>query len=278
MRRALMGTTMRGGATAARVGVVLACCLLAACASGGKDRSFDLPAGEELDATPSNRVMVVVEAHNECGDVGNCVVPAPTSPCHLGDGNGRGLAVYRLGTTGLLVGNPATGAQPEQVVATDDNPRRIVVHPTDQTLVYVATKKRIQVIRLRSGGGSACIAETLTAEDVASGADDMDPVDLAIDPAVGNGVLYVAGRGSNRVDAYPIADDGTIQQLPTSCIVGGSNSEFTAIATMSENFFVAGGSNHIEVHVRVDGQFLAEPDPNATATPSPAPPRRRRRT
>ena len=270
MRRALMGTTMRGGATAAHVAVLLACCLLAACASGGKDRSFDLPAGEEFDATASNRVLVVTEAHNECGDVGNCVPTAP-GPCHLGDGNSRGLVVYRLGTTGLLVGNPVDGAVPEQVIATDDNPRRIVAHPTDQSLVYVATKKRVQVIRLRSGGGSACIAETLTDQDVTSGADDMDPVDLTIDPSVGNGVLYVAGRGSNRVDAYPIADDGTIQQLPTSCIVGGSNSEFTAIATMSGNFFVAGGSNHIEVHARVDGEFLAQPDPNATATPTPAP-------
>ena len=228
MRRALMGTTVRGGAAAARVAVVLACCLLAACASGGKDRSFELPAGEELDATPSNKVLVVVEAHNECGNVGNCVVPPPTSPCHLGDGNSRGLAIYRLGTTGLLVGSPATGAQPEQIVATDDNPRRIVVHPKDRSsLVYVATKNASRPSACESGRRQCLHRESLTDQDVAPGADDMDPVDLTIDPAFGNGILYVAGRGSNRVDAYPIGEDGTIQPLPTSCIVGGSNSEFT---------------------------------------------------
>lgn len=270
MRRARAGTTVRGGATAARVAVVLACGLLAACAGGGKNRDFDLPAGEELDATPSGQVLVVVEAHNECGDVGNCV-PAPASPCHLGDGNTRGLAVYRLGTSGVLVGNAATGAVPEQVVATDDNPRRVVVHPTDPTLLYVATRQRVQVIRLRSGGGSACIGETFSDQQVVPDAHDIDPVDLTIDPSFGNGILYVAGRGSNRVDAYPIADDGTLPQLPTSCIVGGSNAEYSTLATMGENFFAAGGSVRIEVHARVDGEFLAEPDPNATATPIPVP-------
>jgi hypothetical protein len=265
-----MGTKVRGGTTAARLVVALACCVVTACASGGKDRNFDLPAGEEFDAVGSDKVLVVVEAHNECGDVGNCVA-APTIPCHLGAGNTRGLAVYRLGTSGLLVGNTAIGAVPEQEIATDDNPRRVVVHPTDPTLLYVATRERIQVIRLRSGGGSACIGETSSDQEVVPDADDLDPVDLTIDPSFGNGILYVAGRGANRVDAYPIGDDGRLPQLPTSCIVGGSNSEFSTLAPMGENFFAAAGSVRIEVHARVDGQFLAEPDPNATVTPSPLP-------
>ncbi len=35
--------------------------------------------------------------------------------------------------------------------------------------------------------------------------EDSDPVDMVIDPSIGNGILYVAGRGSDRIDAYPIA-------------------------------------------------------------------------
>jgi len=126
-------------------------------------------------------------------------------------------------------------------------------------------------VRLRAGGGSACIAETKSDQEVRPDADDSDPVDLVIDPNFGNGILYVAGRGSDRVDAYPIADDGTIPALPTSCIVGGSNAEFTSLTPMGDGFFAAGGSVRVEIHPRVQGQFLPEPDPNASATPTPAP-------
>jgi hypothetical protein len=266
-RAVTLGMMLRGGSVATSF-VVLAS-LLAACASGGKDRDFSLPAGNELDGVRSEKVLVVVEARNECQDDGVCV-PAPTTPCHLGEGNTRGLAVYRLGTTGLLFGG-AAGANPEQRIATDDNPRRIVVHPTDPTLIYVATRSRVQVVRLRSGGGSACIAEGKSDQEVKEDAEDSDPVDMVIDPSIGNGILYVAGRGSDRIDAYTIAPDGTIPALPTSCIVGGSNSEFASLTPMGDGFFAAGGSVRVEIHPRVLGQFLPEPDPNATATPSPIP-------
>jgi hypothetical protein len=129
----------------------------------------------------------------------------------------------------------------------------------------------VQVIRLRPGGGSACIDETLSEQDVKPGADDLDPVELVIDPTIGNGVLYVAGRGSNRVDAYAIEDDGTLPSVPTSCIVAGSGTEFEAVAPMSEGFFAAGSEFDIEVYPRVQGQFLPEPDSNAPTTPTPAP-------
>jgi hypothetical protein len=265
-RAVTLGMMLRGGSMATSF-VVLAS-LLAACASGGKDRDFSLPAGNELDGVRSEKVLVVVEARNECQDDGVCV-PAPTTPCHLGEGNTRGLAVYRLGTTGLLFGDAAvptrnSASRPRQ-------PRRIVVHPTDPTLIYVATCSRVQVVRLRSGGGSACIAEGKSDQEVKEDAQDSEPVDMAIDPSIGNGVLYVAGRGSDRIDAYTIAPDGTIPALPTSCIVGGSNSEFAALTPMGDGFFAAGGSVRVEIHPRVLGQFLPEPDPNATATPSPIP-------
>jgi hypothetical protein len=268
-RAVTLGTMRRGGSVATPLLVVLVSLCLAACAGGGKDRDFSLPAGSELDGLRSEKVLVVVESRNECGDDGNCV-PAPVSPCHLGDGNTRGLAVYRLGNTGLLLGNTPNGAQPEQRIATDDNPRRVVVHPTDPRFLYVATLRRVQVIRL-GANGSACIAESKSDDEVREGAEDADPVDMVIDPTVGNGILYVAGRGSDRIDAYPIADDGTIPSLPSSCIVGGSNSEFASLAPMGDGFFAAGGSVRIEIHPRVQGQFLAEPDPNSTVTPTPLP-------
>jgi hypothetical protein len=211
-----------------------------------------------------------VESQNECEPGVDCVA-APSSPCHLGRGNRRGVALYRLGTTGLLAATSETGAEPEELIGTDDNPRRVVAHPFDPTLLYVATLRRVQVIRLRSGGGSACIDETASEQDVRPDADDTDPVDLLIDPSFGNGILYVAGRGSDRIDAYPIADDGTLPFLPTSCIVGGSNAEFQSMTPMGAGFFAAGGSVRIEVHARVSGQFIPEPDPNATTSPTPVP-------
>jgi hypothetical protein len=268
-RAVTLGTMRRGGSVAMPLLMVLVSMSIVACAGGGKDRNFELPAGNELDSVRSDKVLVVVESHNDCDDDGTCV-PTAAGPCHLGDGNTRGLAIYRLGAAGLLFGNTANGAQPEQRIATDDNPRRIVVHPTDPSLVYVATLRRVQAIRL-GARGSACIAESKSDDEVRDGAEDADNVDMVIDPSIGNGILYVAGRGSDRIDAYPIADDGTIPPLPSSCIVGGSNSEFAALAPMGDGFFAAGGSVRIEIHPRVQGQFLAEPDPNATATPSPAP-------
>ena len=267
MTRAVRGMTVRGGRSVARVASVLVCLALAACAGGGKDRGFDLPAGEQFDSVRANKVLVVVETLNEC-EQGSCV-SAPTSPCHLGQGNTRGLALYRLGTTGLLVRNSDVGASPEQLIATDDNPRRVVVHPNDPTLLYVATLRRVQAIRLRPGGGSACFDETTSNKEVVPEANDEDPVDMVIDPSIGNGVLYVAGRGSSRVDAYTIAEDGSLPSLPSSCIVGTSNSEFASLAPMGDGFFAAGGRDSIEVHARVAGQFLPEPDPKVTPTPSP---------
>lgn len=269
-RAVTLGMMRRSGSMAAPLAVAFAALLVTACAGGGKDRDFSLPSGSELDTVRSDKVLVVVEARNECSDDGNCA-PNPASPCHLGDGNTRGIALYRLGSNGLLFGNPSTGANPEQRIATDDNPRRVVVHPTDPTLLYVATRSRIQVIRLRAGSGSACIAESVSDQEVREGAEDSDPVDMVIDSSIGNGILYVAGRGSDRIDAYPIADDGTIGRIPTSCIVGGGNAEFTSLAPLGDGFFAAGGSVRIEIHPRVQGEFLPEPDPNATTTPSPVP-------
>jgi len=269
-RAVTLGTKMRRGLAAAPVAVMLGGLLLTACAGGGKDRNFSLPAGKELDGIRSDRVLVVVESQNECGSDNSCV-SVPAGPCHLGDGNTRGIAVYRLGNTGLLFQSSPDGAVAEQRIATDDNPRRLLVHPTDPSLIYVATRRRVQVIRLHAGGGSACIGETVSDDEVKPGADDSDPVDLGIDPTIGNGILYVAGRGSDRVDAYTIKDDGTLPSLPTSCIVGSGNSEWAALATMGDNFFAVGGSGRIEIHSRVQGQFLPEPDPNATRTPTPVP-------
>ncbi len=84
---------------------------------GGKDRSFVLPPGTAVDGTASARVLLVVEASNECESHGNCLfsspapgaTPSPTpapSICDIGVGNTRGLALYRLGTGGLLLDSP----------------------------------------------------------------------------------------------------------------------------------------------------------------------------
>jgi hypothetical protein len=269
MARALtLGTMLLGRAVAPAVlGAVSL--VVFGCAGGGKDRDFTLPAGTELDTVRSDKVLVVVEARNECEHDGLCV-PVPDAPCHLGDGNTRGLSIYRLGASGVLFGNTEAGATPEQRIATDTNPRRVVVHPSDPTLLYVATQERVQVVRLRAGGGSACIAEAKSDQEVVPDADNSDPVDMVIDSSIGNGILYVASRGGNRIDAYPIADDGTIPALPSSCIVGGGNADFAALAPLGDGFFAAAGAVQIEIHPRVQGQFLPEPDPQSTVTPTPA--------
>lgn len=265
--------------------------VIVGCGGGGKDRSFELPPGTAVDTAPNARVLLVVEASNECAAHGNCAggvpapgaIPSPTpapSVCNVGSGNTRGLALYRLGTGGLLLDDPArpgTPDDPEQTIGTADNPRRVLVHPTKPDIAYVATLERIQVFRLASAaaGGTRCIGQTKSEKEVEPGVDDLDPIDLAIDPTVGDGVLYVASSGRSRVDAYAIAPDGTIPELPTSCVVGTSFDRFSAVTPLSADFLAAGGRSRIQVFQRVAGQFPPPtPAPSATPTPEPSPERR----
>jgi hypothetical protein len=257
----------------------------ATCGGGGSSgqHTFDLPPGSALDTTPSDRMLLVVEAKNQCGDSGTCIatpVPAPTpgagGGCDVGNGNTRGLALYRLGTAGHFLENPAqpgSAVGPEATIATADNPRRVLVSPTDPTLVYVATNERIQVFRLAPGGGSRCIAQTRSEREADPGSrHDLDPVDFALDSTIGNGILYVAGRGSNRVDAYPIADDGTIPDVPASCIIGTTGAKYTALSLLTRDFVAASGRDRIEIFRRVEGLFPPPtPEPGATPTPAPSP-------
>ena len=105
-RAETLGTMVRGGRMATPLVVALGCLLLTACAGGGKDRDFSLPAGSELDAGRSEKVLVVVESLNECGSEIPCV-SNPLSPCDLGDGNTRGIAIYRLGVGEVGLGSDA---------------------------------------------------------------------------------------------------------------------------------------------------------------------------
>jgi hypothetical protein len=278
-----MSTGAWGSRVARHVGLVLLLGL-AACgsSSSGNDNThtFDLPPGTAFDTTPSNQMLLVVEAHNQCGNSRSCVatpLPSPTPGpagvvCDTGSGNSRGLALYRLGTNGLFLENPAqpgTAMPPEQIIATADNPRRVKVSQTDPTLLFVATNQRLQVFRLLPGGGSRCIAQTKTEKESDKNAKkDLDPVGFALDPTIGNGVLYVAGRGSNRVDAYPIASDGTIADEPTNCVIGSNNSEYTSLSLLSRDFIAASGRSEVQVFRRIDGLF-PPPTPAPSATPTP---------
>src|SRR6266404_120509 len=275
----IIGTWRRGAGRYAALALLVT---VAACGgSGGGQHTFDLPAGTELDTTASDRVLLVVESKNQCGDSRSCVAtPQPVATpgagggCDLGNGNSRGLALYRLGTNGLFLEDPAhpgSAAPPDETIGTADNPRRVLVSPKDPTIVYVATNERIQVFRLALGRGSRCIAQTQSEHEAdPSLKNDLDPVDFALDPTVGNGVLYVAGRGSNRVDAYPIADDGTIAARPASCIIGSTHSEYTALSLLSRDFVAASGRERIEIFRRVDGLF-PPPTPLPSATPTIGP-------
>ena len=267
----MLGAAMgaMGGRRAGCAAVAGLALLLAGC---GNDRgqAFSMPPGTEFDAAAAARVLVVVESQNMCADLGACAQP-DAAPCHVGEGNTRGLAVYRLGTSGRLFSatGDRSGAQPEQVIATDDNPRRVIAHPDDPTLLYVATLDRVQVFRLGAAGATRCIDETPSDPEIDPGADELDPIDLAIDPAFGeHGVLYVAASGAGRVDAYEIAADGTLPALPTSCIVGPTEAEYSAITPVTAGLFATGGRNRIEIWERVDGQF---PDVQSPPTPTPTP-------
>ncbi len=250
--------------------------------SGNSKHTFNLPDGTTFDTDASNRVLLVVESRNQCHDSGDCAAtPIPgTTPvpgaCDVGNGNTRGLSLYRLGVNGNFLADPAdptTGAPPEQRIPTADNPRRILVSATDPTIVYVATNERVQVFRLAPNGDSRCIAQTLSEHEADARVNhDLDPVDFALDPTIGNGILYVAGRGSNRVDAYAIADDGTIGSTPTSCIIGPSDAEFTSMSLLTRDFVAASGRSRIEVYRRVEGLFPPPtPAPSATPTAGPTP-------
>ncbi len=267
-----------GRRAARRAGLVLVIGILGCGGGGGSKHTFDLPAGSEFDTVASDRVLLVVESRNQCRDSGDCAptpAPTPASACDVGNGNTRGLSIYRLGVNGRFLADPTNPDAPEgavQRIPTADNPRRILVSPTDPTIVYVATNERLQVFRL-GAGGSQCIAQTLTEKEADPHSDnDLDPVDFALDPTVGNGVLYVAGRGSNRVDAYSIADDGTIAATPQSCVIGSGGAEFTALSLLTRDFVAASGRDTIDVYRRVEGQFPpATPLPGATPTAAPSP-------
>jgi hypothetical protein len=265
----MVGAVTRGNEGWRRAGAAALLLTVVAGCGSGSNKLFVLPAGTAFEGTRSDRVLVVVESQNACADIGTCEPTAP-SPCHLGDGNTRGLAVYRLGPEGLLFDADGDGmAVPEQVIATDDNPRRVLAHPNDPTLLYVATNERIQVFRLASDGVTRCIGETLSEIEVVPGADDLDPIDMVIDPTIGNGVLYVAAKGANRIDAYAIGADGTLPQIPSSCVVGPTIAEFSAVALLSDTFIATGGRDRIDVYNRVSGQF---PDvQSGTTTPTPVP-------
>jgi hypothetical protein len=248
--------------------------IVAGCGGGGGD-TFQLPAGQEFETQRGAKVLVVVEAVNECGRTGTCV-PAVGGPCTLGDGNARGLALYRLGPNGLLfrdAADPAAPVQPEQVIPADDNPRRLLVHPRDPRLVYVATNERIQLIRLAPDGQSRCIDETLAERDVIPDAEDLDPIALAIDPDVGDGILYVASSGANRIDAYALDAGGGLPDVPTSCIVGSDFADFAAVTPVGPDFLATGGRRRVEIYRRADGLFptaTPTPEPEATPTATPA--------
>jgi len=276
-----MRTTATGARTAVLAALLLT--LLGCGGGGGKNGTFQLPAGDQVDTQRSGQVLVVVEASNECLSHGNCASPLPVaSPtaggvgggCDVGMGNTRGLAVYRLGTSGLLFDDPRTPESPEapeQTIATADNPRRLLVHPNDPSLLYVATKIRIQVFRLGAAGTTRCIGQTKSEHEIAPSInDDLDPVDLAIDPTIGNGVLYVADRGVGRIDAFAIAADGSLPEVPTSCAIGAAKDDFAALAPLTADFIAAGGRSAVDIYRRVDGQF-PPPTPAPSATPSPSP-------
>lgn len=276
--------TGAGGRRAARCAGLVLLTMAAACGGGGgsSQHTFDLPPGTAFDTAPSDRVLLVVESKNQCRENGTCAatpIPAATpgpATCDIGSGNTRGLALYRLGVNGRFLEDPSrpgTAAPAEATIATADNPRRVLVSPTDPTIVYVATNERLQVFRLAPGNGSRCIAETLTEKEGDPGSkNDLDPVDFALDPTIGNGILYVAGRGSNRVDAYPIADNGTIAPVPASCVIGAGDAEYTALSLLTRDFVAASGRSTIEVFHRVEGLFPPPtPAPGATPTAGPTP-------
>ena len=254
--------------------------LIAAACGNGKDATFDLPPGASFDSVRGDRVLIVVEAKNDCQSQGNCAsdatAAADPAACDLGQGNTRGLAVYRLGANGMLFHDPSSDGPPggpEQTIATATNPRRVTVHPNDSSLIYVATIERVQVFRLAANGATRCIGQTLSEKEANSPFDEkLDPIDMAIDPSIGDGVLYVAASGANRIDAYAMAPDGTIPGVPTSCVVGSLFAEFAAVTLASDDFVIAGGRSSIAVYRRQAGQFPPpNPDPLATPTPSPSP-------
>jgi len=247
--------------TVCRAACVALALAVASCGSGGgKDRGFQLPPGTEFDTIRSGNVVVAVETHNDCTIEAECAAPT-SGPCELGAGNVRGLAIYRLGTTGLFFQDPADprpAAAPEALIGTSDEPRRVIAHPSDPTLLYVATLRRIQVFRLASAGGTRCIAQSAAEDEIVPDEnDDLDPIDLAIDPTIGaKGVLYVASSGANRLDAYSIGADGSIPNVPTSCAVGPNESEYATVSLVGSRFIVAAGQSRVDVYDRdANGQF-----------------------
>ncbi len=153
----IIGTWRRGAGRYAALALLVT---VAACGgSGGGQHTFDLPAGTELDTTASDRVLLVVESKNQCGDSRSCVAtPQPVATpgagggCDLGNGNSRGLALYRLGTNGLFLEDPAhpgSAAPPDETGSTHSEYTALSLLSRD--FVAASGRERIEIFRRVDG-------------------------------------------------------------------------------------------------------------------------------
>ena len=269
-RAVTLGTKRRGGSVAARSWWLLGGLVLAACAGGGKDRDFSLPARLRARQRTLRQGARGRRGAERVRRRRNCV-RGHAGPMSSRNGNTRGLALYRLGTTGLLLGNSPNGRRPSSASPpTTIRAAWSSIRPI-QALLYVATRaacksfasgrRRQRVHRRDRRAMKTCETAPRTGpRRHGNRRQHRQRHPLRRRPRLGSDRrLYDRRRRNDPVPAERAASSAaaTRSSRPRS--------------PMGDGFFAAGGSVRIEMHPRVQGQFLAEPDPNATVTPTPVP-------
>lgn len=124
-------------------------------------------------------------------------------------------------------------------------PRRVLVDQrvrpgAPNGVAYVVETDRVEAFRIGDGGALRRIGFT---KPVAA----MRALDVAVSE---NGkVLYVPQSGRNRIVAYPLADDGSPIDPPTTCIQGPSPSGYQRIAATNGLLYVVSTDNSARIDV-----------------------------
>jgi hypothetical protein len=238
--------------------IVLLCACLAAAGCVGGGHSRDLPPGPTA-VPPDTQIFVYV---------------AQASDPVLGT-NGGAVAVYKLGTDGLLPGDPLTSAS---VV----NPRRLVRHP-ELPILYVATSSQVLAFDI-SGGGltSLCGAGGGLAPPCATAArPGSNPIDMKfLRNDAGQYLLYVVEQGggqnldtTTRLSCFPLDADGGLPSQPSSQAQTLDAIAYEGVEITQEFAYIGdvGHSDIVRFALQPDGNLPEVPPTPTPLVPTPTP-------
>jgi hypothetical protein len=191
--------------------------------------------------------------------------------------DGGAVAVYRLGSDGLLPGGPP------EAIQTVVNPRRLARHP-ELPVLYVASANQVLAFDITGGAlVSLCGPGGGIAPPCATEArPGSNPVDLKfLRNDAGSYLLYVVeqGGGSNldtptRLSAYELGANGELPSLPSSQAVTLDATFYQGAAITPQFAYVGdvGIGTIVRFPLQSDGNLPDVPPTPSPLIPTPVPP------